>query len=102
MPGFMQLRTLPIATAGVPFTCTVFVVNGQPGDLITVRLSQQTGVKPFYSARADVAVAADGTGFHSFVDVVLHGPGSDARLVADDIVSAFPVVSADAHVAVVA
>lgn len=102
MPGFFQVRTQPVATAGVPFSCSVFVFNGEPGDVVTVRLAQTAGAGRFYSARADVIIRADRGGLHVFPDVVLDGPGSMARLVADDISSAFPVVSGDAHIAVVA
>jgi hypothetical protein len=102
MPGFIQVRTKPVATAGVPFECTVFVVGAQPGDVVTVRLAQTYGVLPRYSGRADIRIAGDGSGVHVFTDVVLYGPDSFAQLLAVDIGSAFPVASGDASVAVVA
>lgn len=54
MPGFLQIRTHPIVTAGVPFDCAVAVVNAHPGDVITVRLAQLQGGQPRYSDRADI------------------------------------------------
>lgn len=102
MPGFLQVRCKPIVTAGVPFECTVFVVAAQPGDRVRVRLAQTHGQQPFCSSAADIDVAGDGTGAHVFDDVVLQGPGTVARLVADDIGSAFPVASGDATVGVAA
>jgi hypothetical protein len=102
MPGFIQVRTQPVATAGVAFECAVFIVGASPGDLVTIRLAQTAGVHPLYSGRADVAIAGDGGGLHVFTDVVLHGPQSEARIVADDIISVIPLASGDAHVSVVA
>jgi hypothetical protein len=97
--GYIQVRTQPVATAGVDFPCDVYIVGGSPGDVVTIRLAQTSGSRPLYSRRVDVVVAADGGGFHTFI-VTLHGPNTEARLVADDIVSAIPLASGDAHVSV--
>jgi hypothetical protein len=100
MPGFIQIRVRSTVTANVGFDCTVFVTNASPGDVVTIRLAQTAGLSPPYSARADVPIASDGTGVHTFQNVILHGP-CNARLVADDIVSAVPLASDDAHFEVV-
>lgn len=101
MPGFMQVRTQPTAKAGVPFRATVLVFGAAPGDVVTIRLAQTAGAAPPYSKTADVMIASDGSGTAVFDDVVLHGPGSEARLLADDVSSVLPLAAADAHVQVV-
>lgn len=101
MPGFIQVRTRPVATAGVPFRCTVLIVGACPGETITIRLAQTAGCDPPYSCSAEVPIAADGTGVAIFDDVVVHGPGSEARFVADDVASSAPLAAGDAHIRVV-
>ena len=78
--GFIQVRTQPVANAGVAFPCTVLIVGGSAGDRVTIRLAQTAGAHPLFSDRADVPIGPDGGGIHTF-EVVLHGAGSEARLV---------------------
>ena len=69
--------------------------------MVTIRLAQTAGTLPPYSKTADVAIASDGSGTAVFDDVVLHGPGGEARLRADAVSSVVPLAAADAHVQVV-
>ena len=101
MPGFMQVRTQPTANAGVPFRATVLVFGASPGDVVTIRLAQTAGAAPPYSQTTQVTIAGDGSGIAVFDDVVLHGAGSEARLLADDISSPLPLAAGDAHIQVV-
>ena len=99
MPGYLQIVTRATVTAGEPFDCAVKATAASPGDVITVRLAQTAGLQPPYSNRAQLLIATDGTGMHIF-QVTLVGP-CDARLVADDLTSAIPLVADDAHLTVV-
>lgn len=97
--GFIQVRTLPAVPADKPFGCDVFIFGASPGDIVTIRLAQTAGANPLYGAKSVVPIAADGSGVTRF-DVVLHGVGTKARIVADDISSQVPLASGDAHISV--
>jgi hypothetical protein len=99
MPGSLQIDARPTVTADRPFACAVRATAAAPGDVITVRLEQTSGLAPFYSESADLMITSDGTGMHIF-NVTLHGP-CEARLVAEDVSSQSPAVSDDARVQVV-
>jgi hypothetical protein len=101
MAGFIQVRTQPVATAGAPFTCRIFIVGALPGDVVKIRLAQASGVSPRYSRDVDIPIAGDGGGFFAFDDVVLFGPETDVHLIADDIGSAVPLARGIARVSVV-
>ena len=97
--GFIQVRTIPVVPAETRFACDVFIVGGSPGGIVTIRLAQTAGATPLFTNRSDIPIAADGSGVTRF-DVILHGANTEARLIADDISSATPLASGDAHVSV--
>lgn len=101
MAGQLKIPMQAARRDGVPFMVIVEVSGGQAGDRVTVRLWQTAGVKPFYAGTAITSIDVNGIGQAVFPHVVLCGAGSVARLVADDMVSAVPLSSDEAHIDVV-
>jgi hypothetical protein len=101
MAGQLKIDVQPARRDGMKFTIVVAVYGGLPGDVVTVRLWQTAGVKPFYSGTASTTIDVAGNGNAIFDDVVLHGVTSVARLIADDDVSAVALSADEAHIDVV-
>ena len=101
MPGQLKIFADAVQVAGVSFQCRVRISGALVNDEVTIRLWQTAGVHPFYASTKSTVIDAKQKGFVVF-DVVLHGPNSTARLVADDARSAVPLASDDAHLDVVA
>lgn len=83
MSGQLKIATQSIHRAGQPFLVRVEIAGARPGDHLRVRLSQSDGVPPFYRSAAAADIDASGDGIAVFDDVVLHGPGRAAVLVAE-------------------
>lgn len=99
MAGFLDIRTRSTVTGGKVFDCEVYVVAATPGSDITVRLSQASGLEPYFSSRQNVFVNTDG-GALAIFQVTLNGP-CVARLRADDVSSALPLAGDEARIQVV-
>jgi hypothetical protein len=83
MAGQLKIVTGTVHSAERPFIVRVEVSSAEPGDRVTVRLAQNAGTQPFYAGSQPVDITVSGRGLAEFGDVVLHGPGSVAVLVAD-------------------
>jgi hypothetical protein len=83
MSGQLKIATQSIHRAEQPFLVRVEITGARPGDHPRVRLSQSDGVPPFYRSAAAADIDANGEGIAVFDDVVLHGPGQAAVLVAE-------------------
>jgi hypothetical protein len=101
MAGQLKIDLQPPRRDGAKFTLVVAVSGGQPGDEVTVRLQQTAGVKPLFSGTARTPIDGAGNGNAVFDDVVVHGAGSVARLVADDAESAVFLSADETHIDVV-
>lgn len=83
MSGQLKIATQSIHRAEQPFLVRVEITGARPGDQPRVRLSQSDGVPPLYHGTAAAVIDANGEGIAVFDDVVLHGPGRAAVLVAE-------------------
>lgn len=83
MAGQLKIVTATVHSAGRALVVRVEVSGADPGDRITVRLTQTAGTGPFHAGSQPVDIIAGGQGLAEFADVVLHGPGSVAVLVAE-------------------
>jgi hypothetical protein len=99
MAGQLKIVCGTAHSAGRVFVVRIEVSGAQPGDRVTVRLTQTEGTRPYYagSQPQPVDITASGRGIAEFDDVVLHGPGSTAILVAD----AEALRSDEAHIQVI-
>lgn len=83
MAGQLKIVCGTVHSAERAFVVRVEVSGAQPGDRVTVRLTQTAGTHPFYAGSQPVDITASGRGLAELADVVLHGPDSVAVLVAD-------------------
>ena len=83
MAGQLKIVCGTVHTAERPFVVRVEVSGADPGDRVTVRLTQTAGTHPYYAGSQPVDITTSGRGLAELDDVVLHGPGSTAILVAD-------------------
>jgi hypothetical protein len=83
MAGQLKIVCGTVHNAGRPFVVRVEVSGADPGDRVTVRLTQTAGTRPYYAGSQPVDITASGRGLAELDDVVLHGPDSIAVLVAD-------------------
>ena len=83
MAGQLKIVCGTVHSAERPFVVRVELSGAEPGDRVTVRLTQTAGTRPFYTGSQPVDITTGGRGLAEFADVVLHGPGSVAVLVAD-------------------
>lgn len=99
MAGQLKIVCGTAHSAGRAFVVRVEVSGAQPGDRVTVCLTQTEGTRPHYTSSQPqpVDITASGRGIAEFDDVVLHGPGSTAILVAD----AEALRSEEAHIQVI-
>jgi hypothetical protein len=96
MPGQLKIVSGTVHSAEQPFVVRVEISGAQPGDRVNVRLSQTSGTQPYHADARPADITASGRGLAEF-DVVLHGPGSTAVLVAD----ADPLRSDEIHIEVI-
>ncbi|HEY6178008.1 MAG TPA: hypothetical protein VIX73_26315 [Kofleriaceae bacterium] len=82
----LTIKTGTIHRANQPFLARVAVAGARPDDRIHVRLRQADGVAPFYSNVRPADIDAGRDGLAEFDDVVLHGAGSTAVLIAEAVV----------------
>jgi len=100
MAGQLRIATGTAHTAARPFRVVIEVSGARPGDQVRIRLRQSAGMMPFWSGVAVSIIDANGEGLAAFEGVVLHGPNSIARLVADHEESAVPLRSDEIHIEV--
>jgi len=83
MAGQLKIVCGTVHSAERAFVVRVEISGAQPGDRVTIRLTQTAGTHPFYAGSQPVDITASGRGLAELADVVLHGPDSVAVLVAD-------------------
>jgi hypothetical protein len=83
MSGQLKIVTSSVHRAEQPFLVRVEISGARPGGNPRVRLSQRDGVQPFYLRAAAADIDANGEGIAVFDDVVLHGAGKAAVLIAE-------------------
>lgn len=92
MSGQLKITTVTAHTAGRPFRVVVEVSGARPGEPVRIRLRLATAEAPRWSGVAAI-IDAGGEGLAVFEDVIVHGAGSIARLVAEVEAAATPLRS---------
>jgi hypothetical protein len=82
----MTIKTGTIHRANQPFVVRVELAGARPNDRVHVQLRQADGVAPLYCRVRFADVDAGQVGLAEFEDVVLHGAGSTAVLVAEAVI----------------
>src|SRR5215813_5214044 len=84
--AILTIKTGTTHRANQPFLARVAVAGARPDDRVHVRLRQSDGVAPFYSDVRHADIDAGRDGLAEFEDVVLHGAGSTAILIAEAVI----------------
>jgi hypothetical protein len=82
----LTIKTGTIHRANQPFVARVAIAGARPHDRVHIRLRQSDGVAPLYSNVHHADIDAARAGLAEFEDVVLHGAGSTAVLIAEAVI----------------
>ena len=95
----LTIKTGTIHRANQLFVARVAVAGARPNDRVHIRLRQSDGVAPLYSKVDHADIDAGRAGFADFEDVILHGAGSTAVLIAEAVIVTDDEVALDTSAA---